>query len=163
MSQRAYHESIERAEQAENRGIQNAYTHFAHQAALARAEGERTAVRSMVIAMVPRQVTTTKRGWRDVTVNVWNAQAGQMESQIRRAEVHEETTREEFSVDAAKFMLTHGYGWKAVSGVEVSGPDGGPVDVRAEASLLLARLDGYLEGREDARAEVVDVPPPEVS
>lgn len=137
-----------------DRSQDDQFARFAERVTLARAEGERTFTRSLLLAAVPRQVATTKTGYREALTK---------DGEVVRLQINETTTREEFSVEAVKFALTHQYGWKAVSGLEVSGPDGGPVNLREEAGRLRGELEAFLAGYREGQAEpvpveVVDVP-----
>ncbi|QGJ95221.1 terminase small subunit [Microbacterium phage Jayden] len=48
---------------------------------------------------------------------------------------------------AAKFMLTHSFGWRDASRVEVTGADGGPLEVQANQEQVLAALAALAQKR----------------
>jgi len=137
------------------------YVGIAARIRAARAQGEQTFVRSLLLASVPRPVTTVINGWRDVVVNEVDPATNQPVQRVRRIERHEERTKEEFSVEAVKFALTHQYGWKATTVVEQTGD--GPADVDEQADRLRGEIEawmrGFADGRERGQARpVIDVP-----
>ncbi|QZD98936.1 terminase small subunit [Microbacterium phage Honeyfin] len=48
---------------------------------------------------------------------------------------------------AAQFMLTHSFGWRDASRVEVTGADGGPIEMQANQEQVLAALAALAQKR----------------
>lgn len=48
---------------------------------------------------------------------------------------------------AAQFMLTHSFGWRSAERLEVTGADGGPIDMQAGEAQVLAALAALAEKR----------------
>lgn len=54
---------------------------------------------------------------------------------------------------AAQFMLTHSFGWRDASRIEVTGADGGPIEMQAGEERILAALASLAAKRQVLRVE----------
>lgn len=148
-------ESIARGEGTDPRRDQDdANAAFAVRVREAKARGQATHERTILLASVPRPVTTRKTGYREVL---------KPDGQVVRLALDETTVREEYDWRASAWALQHQYGVQAPTQVELSGPDGGPL----RAEILAGEFRAFLAGRDEALDEsVIDVaalPEPDVS
>lgn len=111
------------------RPTQERYREFSEQVKQARAEGEGTFTRALLLAALPRPVERRETGWREVVVNRLS-EAGEPFQEVVRVQINKVVTVEEFDWRAAQAALKMQYGWKEPVAVEHSGPEGEPIEVR---------------------------------
>lgn len=118
---------------------------FARNVREAKAQGQAIHERTITLAAVPRPVTTTKRGWRDVMAP---------DGTVHRLNFEETSTREEYDWRASAWALTHQYG---VTPPPVEVELVNPAEREEQANALAASLSAYLAGRDDQAADDADV------
>lgn len=131
------------------------YMQFLHAVEVARSEAERAAVNSVMRAAMPREVTKHRTVTERFTT-------GDGEEVTKTIETQDSWT--EFDWRAAAWYLQHARpaDWSETARLEVSGPEGGPIQVetleeqRARVLAVVAELAGHRELKAQARAKLAE-------